>query len=245
MSGIVVEESIPAPKMEKITFPGKLLTTFDAIKSKLAVIPFYSTGLDADALTIARVESRNIHKMPYLFYIIMIKRDGVEAVYSIPPDTSSDMRRANILRSVCAILALVTDDYTVSQTELLQYADSTLDKLLAGITPSYSTLFNKYDGMLEEYRAFKRLNLELSSSNRNLTIQAAQLSAENKAQKAELEKLQKYSDESLMSMVEDWIEVHNNSIDIDLFSKTYSINAPRVEEILDKMVARGFLEVQS
>ena len=241
----VPDESIPAPKMEKITFPGKILTSFDSIKQKLTQIPFYSIGLEDDGLTVARVESRNIRKMPYLFYVMKIGRDGIEIVYSIPQDTSESLRRTAILRDLASMLSNLSEDYTLSQGELLQYTDSTLDKLISGLSQSYSVLFNKYDSMLDEYRALKRLNLELSSSNRNLTIQTAQLSTENKTQAAELEKLQKYSDESLMSIIQEWIEVHNNTIDIEVFSKNYGITAPRVEEILDKMVSAGYLEVQS
>ena len=231
--------------MEKIIFPGKILTSFDAIKTKLSQIPFYSIGLEDDGLTVARVESRNIRKMPYLFYLMKIAKEGIEIVYSVPQDTSESLRRTSILRDLASMLSNLSEDYELSQGELLQYTDSTLDKLITGLSQSYSTLFNKYDSMLDEYRALKRLNLELSSSNRNLTIQTAQLSTENKSLSAELEKLQKYSDESLMSIIQEWIEVHNNTIDIEIFAKNYGITAPRVEEILDKMVSAGYLEVQS
>ncbi len=240
----ISDEKLSVPKMEKFSFEGKLVSSFDSMKSKLSKMPFYSVGMDGDSIVVGMVESRNIRKQPYLFYLLKFSGAAVEVVYSIPPDTSEAMRRAAVLRGAASVLSITSEDYVVNSAELMQHVDSTLDKLLSGISQNYSTLFNKYDSMLDEYRALKRLNIELTASNRNLTIQASQLNDENKSLKDSLGKLQKYSDESLMSIIEDWVEVHNNTIDIDLFSKTYNITAPRVEEILDKMVSMGYLEVR-
>ncbi len=56
--------------------------------------------------------------------------------------------------------------------------------------------------------------------------------------------LETYSDESLMVMIEDWIDAHNNTIDIDEFSKAYKIPQPRVEQILNRMVTMGYIELK-
>lgn len=231
--------------MEKLTFSAKISGSLEEIRQKTLTIPFYAADLTGNVLTVARVESRNIRKMPYLFYIIEIKENELSVSYSIPPDMSETMRRAVILKDVSSYVSLISDHYTIDQSKLLQYVDSTLDVLLKGLSQPYSTLFNQYNATLSEYRALKRLNLELSASNRNLTVQAEQLTEENKKMAEELKKLQKYSDESLMVMVQDWIEVHNNTIDINGFAKTYEIASPRVEEILDKMVSLGYLELKS
>ncbi len=238
------EESVSEPKVEKFKFDGSVASSLDAMKAKLSKVPFYSVGMDGDALVVGKVESRNIRKQPYLFYLINFNPGFVEVIYSIPPDVSESLRRASVLKGFASVLSMVADDYRINNAELMQYVDSTMDKLLSGLSQSYSSLYNKYDSILDEYRALKRLNIELSASNRNLTIQATQLGDENRRLKAELDRLQKYSDESLMSIIEDWIEVHNNTIDVELFSKSYGITAPRVEEMLDKMVSMGYLEVR-
>ncbi|MCL5427721.1 MAG: hypothetical protein M1321_00900 [Candidatus Marsarchaeota archaeon] len=240
----VPDEKTTAPKVEKFRFSASVLSSIESMKAKLSKVPFYSVDMAGDSLVVGMVESRNIRKQPYLFYIMNFNVDFAEVIYSIPPDISESLRRAAVLRGLASALSIVADDYKVNVSELMQYVDSTLDKLLQGLSQSYSSLYNKYDSLLDEYRALKRLNIELSSSNRNLTIQATQLSEENKRLKAELDKLQKYSDESLMSIIEEWIEVHNNTIDIEAFSKTYGISAPRAEEVLDKMVSMGYLEVR-
>ncbi|MEM0200858.1 MAG: hypothetical protein QXD23_00435 [Candidatus Micrarchaeaceae archaeon] len=240
----MVEDAIITPKVEKIEIAGKLKGTFDEIATEISKLPFYSTFTSQDSISIGLVESRNIHKQPYLFYIFEIKIDKVSIIYSIPNDISESMRRAFVMRNFSSLMSIISDVYELSQQEFTQYVDSTTDKLLSGLSENYSILFNKYDALLTEYRAVKRLNIELSASNRNLTLESSQLLEDNKKLKQELDKLQKYSDESLMSIVEDWITVHGSSIDIDEFAKNYNIPPPRVEEILDKMVSKGYIELR-
>ncbi len=240
----MAEEPITVPKVEEIQFGGELVGTLNAIQGKIASMPFYTSRIDGDELTIARVESRNISKKPYLFYMIKIGKQGVKLVYSIPPDTSERMRRAAVIKDFVAILSLVTDSYRIDQSKFYQYIDSVMDNLLKGLSENYSSLFNKYDALLMEYRELKRLNLELSASNRNLTVQSSELNEHNRVLEEQVNALQKYSDGALMAMVGDWIEVHNNTIDINEFSKTYGIVPSRVEQILDKMVSQRYLEIK-
>ncbi len=240
----MAEESILAPKVEKLNINGKLIGTFQGILDRVSKVPFYVSSVSVDSATIAVIESRNIKKQPYLFYIFNITNEYIEITYSIPNDTSETLRRAYVLRNTASFLSSINDLFDIDKQAFLQYVDSTLDKLLSGISQNYSVLFNKYDSLLSEYRATKRLNIELSASNRNLSIQTADLLEENKKLKDSLSKLQKYSDESLMSMVEDWINVHGSSIDVDEFAKTYNLTSPRVEEILDKMVSKGYIELR-
>lgn len=241
----MAEESAATPKMERISFQAKLSAPLEEINSKVQGIPFYASSLENGLLSIARVESRNIKKMPYLFYVIEIKEGELSVSYSIPSELSEVMRRAQIMKDLVSLAALLSAQMVLDQGKVFQYLDSVMDPLLKGLSQQYSTLFNQYNTTLSEYRALKRLNLELSASNRNLTVQAEQLSQENKRLSEELKKLQKYSDESLMIMVQDWLDVHNNTIDVNEFAKTYGINAPRAEEILDKMVSMGYLELKN
>ncbi len=240
----MAEEVIITPKVEKIEITAKLNGTLNEIAANASKLPFYSVSTAEDSISIGMVESRNIRKQPYLFYIFEIRADKVSIIYSIPNDISESMRRAFVLRNFSSFLAGISDIYEVSQQELMQYVDSTIDKLLSGLSQNYSSLFNKYESLLTEYRATKRLNIELSASNRNLTLETSELTEDNKKLRLELDRLQKYSDESLMSMVEDWITVHGSSIDVDEFAKTYNLTSPRVEDILNKMVSKGYIELR-
>ncbi|MDE1824810.1 MAG: hypothetical protein KGH61_02210 [Candidatus Micrarchaeota archaeon] len=233
------------PRVEEIAFSGKLTGTLEQAKEKLSPIPFFSMKLENGVLSISRVESRNIKKKPFLFYLINLKSDGVEIVYSIAPDTSEKLRRLSVIKGLASILSIINDIYQIDYPKFMQYVDSSIDDALNSLSQSYSTLFNKYDALLLEYREVRRLNVELSAANRNMTIQTAQFDEENKQLGAQLKTLQTYSDESLMAMVQDWIETHNSSIDITEFAKNYKIPAPRIEQILDKMVSTGYLELKS
>ncbi len=73
---------------------------------------------------------------------------------------------------------------------------------------------------------------------------SSQLNQENKKLTLKLKDLEIYSDESLMVMIEEWIEAHGNTIDINEFAKSYKIMPPRIEQILNKMVSFGYLELK-
>jgi hypothetical protein len=47
-----------------------------------------------------------------------------------------------------------------------------------------------------------------------------------------------------MVMVQDWLESHDDTIDINEFAKSYKIITTRVEQILDKMVSLGYIELK-
>ncbi|MEM0086892.1 MAG: hypothetical protein QW346_01750 [Candidatus Micrarchaeaceae archaeon] len=233
------------PKVEELALAGKLVGTFEQMRDKLSALPFYSIKLDSNSLTLLRVESRNIRKEPFLFYIITFQPEGVSIVYSIAQDTSEKIRKLTIIKNLMSVLSIVNDYYKVDETKLFQYVDSGIEDMLNSLSEGYSSIFNKYDALVAEYRELKRQNLELAASNRNLTIQASQLSDDNKKLTAELNALKTFSDESLMAMIEDWIIAHNNSIDVNEFANNYKIPPPRVEQILDKMVSLGYIELKS
>lgn len=233
------------PKVESINFPGKLIGSLAVAKERLGAIPFFTVNLSGDELSVAKVESRNIKKKPFLFHMVTIKGDNISVVYSIAPDTSEKMRRLYVIKNLASILSMVHDLYQIDDVKFMQYVDSSIDDVLNSLSQSYSTLFNKYDALLAEYREIRRLNLELGSANRNMTIQTTQLEEENKQIKSQLKTLQTYSDDALMAMVQDWIETHNSSIDINEFASNYKLSAPRIEQILDKMVSLGYIELKS
>jgi hypothetical protein len=233
------------PKVEELTMDAKLTGTMSALKEQLAKVPFYLLNADEKEINLVKVESRNINKRPYLFHIITLNATNVTVTYSYLPDSSLNLRRAAVLKNLSGILSLVSDQYNVNSSKFLQYVDSVLDSLTAGLSQNYTTLYNRYDAMLTEYRDLKRLNIELAASNRNLTIQSAQLSDENKSLSTQISILKKYSDESLMALVEEWIQVHNNSIDVVEFGKSHDVMPTRVEQILDKMISLGYIELKT
>jgi hypothetical protein len=232
------------PVIESIEIKGSLNSTFSAMQARLSTLQMYGVKIESDSLVVARVESRNIQKQPFLFMIFTFKKNSINLTYSFGFDSSQKLRRLSIFRHFLAILSLISDLYIIDNSELFQHLDTVIDDALSGLSQDYSTLFNNYDSLFNKYRELKRLNIELANSNKNLAVQASILSKENEELKNELKELETYSDESLMSMIEDWIEAHEGTIDITEFAKSYKIMPPRVEQILNKMVTLGYIELK-
>jgi hypothetical protein len=232
------------PRVSEVKIGATLIGTFDAIANRLATLQMFSIKVNPDGIILARVESRDIQKRPFLFHIITLYKDRLTAEYTIAPDSSEKLRKLYIIKTVMGLLSLIVDLYSPNSAELFQYTDSSIDDVLNSMSQSYSTLFNNYDSLFNEYRELKRLNIELTAANKNLDVQTTQLSSDNEELKARLKSLETYSDESLMVMVQEWIEAHNNTIDINEFANNYKITPPRVEQILNKLVTQGYIEVR-
>ncbi len=232
------------PDIEEISLKSRLSGSFEEISKRVSSLQFFYAKLDSDGISILRIESRDIQKRPFLFFIIRMTKDNINVQYSIAHDSSPKLRRLYILKNLLAILSLIADIYQADNAELFQHLDSAIEDVTNSITQSYSALFNNYDSLFNEYRELKRLNIVLTASNKNLTVQGMQLSAENKDLKDRMKSLEMYSDESLMVMVQDWIETHDSTIDINDFSKVHKVPPPRVEQILNKMVSLGYIEIK-
>ena len=142
------------------------------------------------------------------------------------------------------VLSLISDQYTVENKELFQYIDSSLDSGLGSIEQNYSALFNRYDYLFNEYRGIKKMNVELIAANRTMTFQTEQLTKEKESLQSRLQELEKYSDEAMMGMVQDWLESHDSTIDINEFATLYKVSPTRIEQILNRMVSLGYIDVK-
>jgi hypothetical protein len=238
------EAVIIEPKTDGFEIKAKLMGSFDEISKRFSTLQLFSVNKTQDGIKLLRVESRDIQKKPFVFLIVDMRKEKLVVYYTIALDASPKLRRLYVLKTVLSILSLVSDVYAVENSELFQYLDSAIDDVLNSITQSYSSLFNNYDSLFNEYKELKRLSIELEASNKNLTVQALQLSDENKRIKAELDSLQAYSDNALMVMVQEWLESHDDTIDINQFAKDYKLSPTRVEQILNKMVSQGYIELK-
>ncbi len=232
------------PTVQNISIKGTLLGTFDVMAGRLSTLQMFFIRATINDLTIIRVESRNIQRKPYLFMIFRFEKDRMSVDYSIAHSTSEKLRRLYVLRNLVAVLSLVTDIYEADSAELFQHLDSSMDEVLGTMSQEYGTMLNQYDSIRNEYRQLKRLNIELTNSNKNLAVGASLLKAENDELKIRLKQLETYSDDSLMALVEEWLEAHEGLIDINEFAENYKISPPRVEQILNKMVSLGYIEMK-
>ncbi len=238
------EVPIVEPKTDSIEVKAKLSGSLGDIQKRLGDLQIFSITSSKDSVKLLKIESRDLQKKPFLFIIIDMGASRLAAEYTIAPDTSPKLRRLAVIKTLLGVLSLVSDLYTVDNTEFFQYVDSAIDDVTNSITQSYSTLFNSYDSLFNEYRELKRQNIELTASNKNLTVQALQLSDQNKSMDAELKELRGYSDNSLMVMIQEWIDSHDSTIDINEFAKNYKMTPTRVEQMLNRMVSLGYIELK-
>lgn len=233
------------PNTDVLEVKAKLLGSFDAVMSRLSSLELYSIKETDSGVSLLRVESRDIQKRPFIFMLITLGKESTRVEYTIAPDSSPKLRRLSVIKMLLSTLSLISDIYSVDDRELFQHTDSAIDNVLDSLSQSYSTLFNSYDSLFNEYREIKRLNIELSASNKNLAVQASQISDENKRLQTRLKELETYSDDALMAMIEDWIESHGDTIDINEFATNYKTVPSRAEQILNKMVSMGYIEIKS
>lgn len=233
------------PNTDALELKAKLIGSNADIMTRLSSLELFSIKETENGVTLLRVESRDIQKRPFIFMLITLGRDTARVEYTIAPDTSPKLRRLSVIKTLLSTLSLISDLYSVDNRELFQHTDSAIDNLLDSLSQNYSTLFNNYDALFNEYREIKRLNIELSASNKNLAVQASQFSEENARLQTRLKELETYSDDALMAMIEEWIESHGDTIDINEFANNYKTVPARAEQILNKMVSLGYIEIKS
>ncbi len=239
-----VNTEVIEPDVNTVTFDGKLIGTMDAMSAALSANQIFSVSATEDRLIVFDVETRDMQKRPLLFFIMTFTSSTVQLDYSVPKDVSDKLRKLSVLRNLMGALSLVSQSFAIDQKAFFEYVDSAVDDVVASMSQGYGVLFNSYDSLLAEHRELRRLNLELASSNKTLAADATRLSRENEELRGKLKLLENYSDESLMVMIEEWIDSHSDTIDVPEFSKAYKVPQPRVEQILSRMVAAGFIEMK-
>ncbi|MDE1865520.1 MAG: hypothetical protein KGH94_02685 [Candidatus Micrarchaeota archaeon] len=238
------ETAFVEPKTEEIEVRAKLLGDFRDIAKRLSQVQTLEVDRKESLLRVARVESRDIEKRPFMFVLLEFNPDKLVINYTVPADSSPKLRRMDALGETLSVLSLVTELYSVDNVELYQCLDSAMEELVASMSQSYSTLFNNYDSIFNDYRELRKINVELTASNKNLSVEASQLSEKTKNLEARLKELESYSDDSLMVMTQEWLEAHNSEIDVGEFSRVYKVTPTRVEAILNKMVSLGYIELK-
>jgi hypothetical protein len=238
------QQSLVEPKLSEIRIPGRFIGTPESVLQKIAAINLFMSKSYPDSVVIAKIESRDIQKRPFLFMIFTLGPNELSIEYSIAPDTSEKMRRLSIMETLLSILSLISGSYEIDQKDLFQKMETAIEDVLSSISQNYSVLFNKYDALFTEYRDLKRLNIELTAANRDLNVKAFQLTKENSELKDRIIALEVYTDEELMVMVQEWLDSHNSTIDIGEFASNYKLQMPRVEQILNKMQSLGYIELK-
>ncbi len=235
---------VATPEIDSFSFKASLTDSIDTIYSRLSNLQMFYVGKENDCIILSKVDSRDIQKRPYLFFIIKLSKDNATVYFSLSKDASKKLRKLYVLRNFTSILSLIADIYHIDESTFFQYLDSAIDDVVNSLSQSYSVLFNNYESLLMEERELRKLNIDLANSNKELTANAAMLANENENLKAQLKVFETYSDDAIMVMIEEWLEAHDNSIDVVAFADAYRILPSKVEDVLNKMVALGYIEMK-
>jgi hypothetical protein len=232
------------PTVDGFKIGAKRKAQLSAVSSSLAPLQFLELVPDGDALVLLHVESRDIAKNPYLFSMVYLRPDNIEILYTISPGMSPSKRRVAILRYFINLASLLEDSYEIDYVQLLQVIEASLKDLVEYVSGSYDDLYAMYDSLKNEHTLLKKKLSSLQASNDRFGIDNLELKNRNDALVIRVRELEAYSDEVMMLKIQEWLEEHNNEINVGEFSRVHKVPEQRVEEVLNKMVQSGLLKAR-
>jgi len=238
------KEAAHAPQVDGFKLKGRLEKgKLKDLANVLRSISFLELAPEKDLLNVIYVESRDIDKNPYLFSIVKIKEDEMEVMYTIPSEISPKKRRVDVIRYLLNILSLIESSYTVDNKTVYQLIENAIKELAGSVTMDYNKLFTSYDSLKKEVDDYRKKVDRLTEQSQALTSQNYELKTQNDELRLRVQQLEGLSDEALKGKLQEWVAEHSNSINISEFTKVYKVSEARVEEMLNRLVGEGYLEV--
>ncbi|MBU0532372.1 hypothetical protein KKB44_02660 [Candidatus Micrarchaeota archaeon] len=213
------------------------------LTSVLRSISFLEIAPEKDLLNVIYVESRDINKNPYLFSIVKIKEDEVEVIYTIPAEISPRKRRMDVIRYLFNVFSLIANSYEVENKVLYQLVENSIKDISDSVTMDYNKLYTSYDSLKKEVGDYRKKLGRLTEQLQALSTQNFDLKAQNDELQLRIKELESLSEDTLKTKIQEWVIEHNGSINVSEFSRLYKVAETRVEEILNRLVSEGYLEV--
>lgn len=230
------------PEVYTYSFKIDVLTSLNDISLKAKALNFLGVTTAEDSVTLYNIESVDIKKQPYLFYMFEIRKEEIKMSYSVIPDQSQTERKLKVTKVLLDILVFFKEDLKIENPPFFSFLSSAIQDFLSSIPQNYETLFGKYDSLLENYKTLSKSLTTLELTNKDLSLKVTELLKLKNELEARLKKLETLSDETLILKIQEWLETHNNTIDIGEFAKIYKVPEARVEEILNKMISMGYIQ---
>jgi hypothetical protein len=238
------DDFVLEPTANRFKIKATLKTNFNDVIKSLSKIPDVEAVKIKDGIAIIKVDHRDINGYPYLFQIIYLKKDNIEILFSITPEVSRRKRQIDIIRYLSNIISVIGSAYEIDISEFMQTFDLFLDEINEFATSDYQSLFTKYDAALTRIDELKDLVEKNEIRNEMLSRELMEIKEDYDQVKIKLSELEKFSDEVLTQKIMQWIKEHYNEINIPSFCKIHKVNETRVEQILNKMVREGYLELK-
>lgn len=238
-----MQSTSTTPQVDGFKVTGKLKGDFQDITNTLRAISFLEVAPEAEVVNAIYIESRDINKNPYLFSIIKIKSDEVEVLYSIPPEIAPRKRRIDVIRYLLNLLTLIDQYYNVENKALYQLLEVAVKELLESVTMDYSKLYTTYDALKKKADDYANKVARLKAENQALTTKNYELKSQNDELAVRNKELEAFSDETLRAKLQEWITEHNGEINVIEFCKIHNLTETRAEQMLNKLVAEGYLSL--
>lgn len=236
-------ESHP-PKVDGFKIKGKLKKgKLKDLTSVLRSISFLEIAPEKDVLNVIYVENRDINKNPLLFSIAKIKEDEIEVLYTIPSEISPRKRRVDVIRYLLNILSLIDNSYEVQNKTVYQLIESSVEELSSSVNMDYAKLYTSYDTLKKDASDQRKKVNRLTEQVQALTTQNYELKTQNDELKLRIQELESLSENALKAKLQEWIAEHDGAINVIEFSKLYKVSEARIEEMLNRLVREGYLEV--
>ena len=148
-----------------------------------------------------------------------------------------------MIRYLLNIFSLVEPVYEVDTKTLYQLVENAVKELTSSVTMDYSKLYTAYDSLKKDVDDLRKKVDRLNDQNQALTTKNYELKSQNDELHIRIGELEGLSDDALKAKLQEWITEHNGSIVIPEFTKLYKVSDARVEELLNRLVSEGYLEV--
>ncbi len=237
-------DELSQPRADGFTIKAEAIKGLDEIAVAISTVKFLNIIPQGDYLAVLNVESRDIQKNPYLFSLMYLKKNEIQVMYTFTPGMSPKKRRIDVIRFFLNTVTMLQDVYMVDHTQVYQLIEETLKELSDYISSSYDEVYAKYDAMLNETKMLNKKISDLRNTNDKLGKENIELKSKIDELTIRVREAETYSDEVLMGKVQQWLKEHKNEINIFEFSKIFRVSETRVEQILNKMVNEGVLEVR-
>ncbi len=239
----MVEEGAPEPKVDGFRMSAKLTGKFSDVAKALSTISFLKIAKEKEGVDVAYVESRSIDKTPYLFSMMKFKKEGIEAVYTVPSNVSPTKRKLDVLRYLLNMITLVEPYYNIDNKVVYQLVEETMRQMEDYTSGDYKALYKEYDQLKREVENLRRSSMIYRNQVKSLSKENYELKNENDEYKVRFEKLRGgISDSVLSTRIQNWVMDHNGSINIVEFAKYNRVPEARVEDVLNRLVRQGYLE---
>lgn len=214
------------------------------LSRNFAELSFLELSIEKDTLTVLNVESRDIQKNPFLFSLISFGPASIDVKYTCLANMSPKKRRIEVLRHFLNLLTLSEDSYDISLAEIFQLLEASIADMTEYVSSDYDKLFSSYDNLKTEHSTLQKKIKDLSDSNSSLSKENFELKSRNDELVLKLKSLETFSDPVLSLKIQEWLSEHKGEINIADFSKVYNVPESRVEQMLNKLVTEGFIELR-